>query len=630
MRRREDEAIFQYIDALGPISVEHGMSTSFLLIGHRGSGKSTLGRRLADSRGVAFFDLDALIEQRHGRPAADLVAENETRFRAIEQELLHEVVARTEPAVFATGGGCVAWPHGIRTIWIHREGWDETALRERRRLRPELDAAEEIAWMRETREQRYRRAAHLCLHIERGCGEDEAARRLVFLAAWLEDAAGSDGLAKSWIVPRDAEDLSRAVADMKLFGCAGVEIRSDIFPAPPKLDVPWLASLRTEDAGFFRASADAAAFDCDAQLLRFLDVRELTPRPLVLSSHPDDVFKEYFDFLTGLPAWVGQALPDWQAQVSLKWAPRVKSWVELRYANQLYKVYEKAGGRLTFLPQGKNWKWMRIQRLFNGNEYNYLSTGCLEHSQRPPGIDYFLPHVIGNHAREFRGIIGEPVEHSFGDVFHRALALHADDGASTYVKIPLKAAEIDNCLHLLPQIGFSGLSVTSPLKSAVFESNFVGTELDITAGNTLALVKGSFLLYDTDQAGMEAALAQIESDGVAPGPIALFGSGGVSAAITRALEDRGWGPIDVIRARDGWGDRTDHRYQLVVDASGGDGSAHAAAPACAAWLDLRYRDIPAPPVRTERFYNGMTFYKQQALAQRTLWDLAPVDSHPLL
>lgn len=606
------------------------MNRSFLLIGHRTSGKTVLGRRLAEARGLAFLDLDDIIEAREGRSAAELVTEDESRFRRLEQELLIELVAERRPAVIATGGGCIAWPLGIRTIWIYREGWEKSAIEQRRRLRPDLSADQEIAWMRSTREERYRRAAHLRLHLERGCGEDEAARRLVFFADWLVDASGKPGLAKSWMVPRDADDLSRAVADAALFGLAGVEIRSDVFADPPAVDVPVLASLRTEDQTFFQRAEGAAAFDCDASLLRFLDLRGLEPRPLVLSSHPDDVFKEYFDFLTDLDRWVEQALPDWKRGLHLKWAPRIKSWVELRYANQLYKVYEKAGNRLTFLPQGKNWKWMRVQRLFHGNDLNYLSTGCQEHSQLPPTIDYFLPHVLGNHARDFYGIIGDPVEHSIGDVFHRALSLNIDDGAQTYVKIRLKTAEIDNCLHLLPQLGFKGLSVTSPLKKAISESNFVGSESELTAGNTLALIKGSFLLFDTDQTGMEAALARIELDGVFPGTVVIFGSGGVLPALTRALERRGWGPIEVVRARDGWSSFSSPQVTLVVDASGGDGNQHVSAPACKAWLDLRYRDVPPPPVQAERFYNGMTFYVQQALAQRSLWGLPEADGNPFL
>ncbi|MFA6234950.1 MAG: shikimate kinase, partial [Bacteroidota bacterium] len=585
------------------------MSCSFLLIGHRTSGKTALGRRLAEARGIPFLDLDQVIEQQEGRPAGDLVANDEVRFRQLEREALWKLVQNHPRAVIAAGGGCASWPHGIRTIWLSREGWEESALRERRRLRPQLSPEEEIRWMQETREEGYRRAAHFNLHIERGCSEDEAARRLIFIAGWMADVANAPGLTKSWIVPRNADDLPRAIADVRLFGLAGVEIRSDVFPDPPPLDVRWLASLRSETASFFQHAAGASAFDCDASLLRFLDLRGLPPRPLILSSHPDDVYKEFFDFLTGLPAWVQESLSEWHSQLILKYAPRIKSWIELRYANQLYKVYEKAGHRISFLPQGKKWNWMRIQRLFHGNDTNYLSTGCLEQSQLPPSLDYFLPHIMGNHARDFYGIIGNPVENSFGDIFHRALSLHYDDGEQTYVKIPLTQSEIDNCLHLLPQIGFKGLSVTSPLKRAVIDSNFVGTEKKLDAGNTLALIKGSFLLFDTDQSGMEAALSEIESDGVAPGSVIIFGAGGVTPAVTRALETRGWGPVTIVHARDGWGCDGQTFVQLVVDASGGDSAHGEDTPACAAWLDLRYRDIPAPPPGAERFYNGMTFYK---------------------
>lgn len=606
------------------------MSCSFLLIGHRTSGKTVLGRQLAAARDLPFIDLDEVIENRMGRSAADLVAEDEPLFRQLESKLLDELLAGQSPAVFAAGGGIEALPTGVRTIWIYREGWDETALSQRRRLRPAFSPREEIDWMRETREERYRRAAHICLHIERGCAEEEAAVRLNLLAGWLADAAGTDAMKKTWAVPRDAADLPRVEADVRLFGMAGVEIRSDVFPEPPEVKVPWMASLRTENPSYFQQSATAAAFDCDAALLRFMDLRGLEPRRLILSTHPDDVFKEFFDFLTGLSDWVADSFPAWHSFLQLKYAPRIKSWIELRYANQLYKVYEKAGKRITFLPQGKRWSWMRIQRLFHGNDLNYMSTGCLEHSQRPPSLDYFLPHIVGNHARDFYGIIGNPVEHSFGDIFHRSLSLHCDEGTQTYVKIPLTQPEIDNCLHLLPQIGFKGLSVTSPLKRAVFDSNFVGTELDITAGNTLALIKGSFLLFDTDQYGMEKALEEIEADGVAPGSAIVFGNGGVVDAVTRALKTRGWEPVSIIPARDGWSDSGDHTVQLVVNASGSDAAQDGNTPSCAAWLDLRYRGIPSPPAAAERFYGGMTFFKHQAIAQRRLWEMTDCLEHPLI
>jgi shikimate kinase len=606
------------------------MNSSFLLVGHRCTGKTTLGKRLANARDIAFIDLDEVISIREGKSAAELVTENEQRFRRIEGAVLAELLADHAACVIVAGAGCNAFPVGIRTIWIYREGWEETALRDRQRLRPDLSPQEEIDWMKATREERYRRSAHLCLHIERGCGEDEASRRLDFLAEWLTEVTGSPAMKKSWLVPRDPEDLQRAEADVALFGMAGVEIRSDIFPEMPSPAVPWMASLRSDNVDFFNHARDASVFDCDSSLLRCLNLRELAPRPLVLSSHPDDVYKEFFDFLTSLPAWVSTHAPDWTSHVMLKYAPRIKSWVELRYAYQLYKIHERDGHRLSFLPRGKNWKWMRIQRLFHGNDLNYLSTGCLEHSHRPPSLDYILPHAVGDHARDFYAVIGNPVEQSAGDIFHRALSLAADGGQATYVKIPVSPGEVDNCLHLLPQLGFRGLSVTSPLKSTLLESNFVGTKLDITAGNTLALIKGSFLLFDTDEEGMRATLEQIEKDGVLPGATVVFGGGGVLPAVTRALSACGWGPIHHVRARAGWPEEKPAGISLIIDASAAENIDHASAPPCSAWLDLRYRNIPAAPPQAERFYNGTTLYKHQAIAQRRIWDMPDCDTHPLL
>ena len=606
------------------------MGSIFLLIGHRATGKSTLGGALAAARGIPHIDLDLEIERRGGRSAAELVAKDEAKFRMTENNLLREIISREEPAVISVGGGLQEYPSGVFTVWISRDGWEEDAIANRDRLRADLSPGEEIAWMRETREERYRRAAHCRLHIERGCGAQEAAGRLALLADWLEGAAGSPAMRRSWMLPRDGDDVTRCAADAILFGMAGVELRSDRFDEFPVLNMPWLASLRSDEDGFFERAKDAAAFDCDASLLHKLDLRGLAPRPLILSTHPNDVYREFFEYLISLPDWIEKAWPEWKDFLILKYAPRVKSWIELRYAYQLYKVYEKQGGRITFLPQGKPWRWVRAMRLVSGNESNYVSSGCEEHSHLPPSLDYFLPHVQEPAPEVFYGVVGRPVENSVGDVFHRAMSLATDGGKDSYFKIPLSPAEIDNCLHLLPQFGFRGLSVTAPLKTAMVESNFVGCERELPAGNTLAYVKGSFLLYDTDEEGMLAALTEIEARGLQPGSALVFGSGGVSHALRRALKTRGWDPIDVVSAREGWGVHANADVTLVVDASGGRADAAKDAPRARAWLDLRYRDIPRAPAGVAHVFSGMTFFKAQAMAQRRLWGCAEVKNHPLL
>ncbi|MCB2203629.1 hypothetical protein KQI65_02685 [bacterium] len=606
------------------------MQHSILLIGHRATGKSTLAGALAARSGIRHVDLDTSIAETEGATAAELVAADEVAFRQMEIRTLSELLAGDEALIISAGGGLQQIPDGVYVIWVSRDGWDESALQERDRLRPDLTPDEEIAWMREMREPLYRRSAHVRLHLERGCSEEEATERLVLLVSWLEHAGGTPAARMSWILPRDEDDLSRAKADVRLFDLAGVEIRSDRFSSIPGLDVPYLASLRTEEEGFFARARDAAAFDCDTAFLQYLDLDGLEPRPLILSTHPSDVYKEYFDHLLSLPAWIARRWPEWEKHIVLKYAPRVKSWVELRYAYQLYKVLEAAGEqRITFLPQGKQWNWVRAMRLVNGNRSNYISTGCEEYSQLPPGIDYFLPHMQLPTARVFYGLLGDPVENSYGDIFHRALSLAADEGEAAYLKILLHETEIDNCLHLLPQFGFRGLSVTSPLKRAIVESNFVGCETDLDAGNTLAYIKGSFLLFDTDESGMLAALKEIENSDIAPGRTAIFGSGGVVPALQRALRARGWSQVDIYPARDGWKDAAEKEYTLVVDASGGQ-AVQKAAPHARAWLDLRYRDIARAPESADQLFSGMTFYKRQALEQRKLWGLNDIASHPLL
>ncbi|WP_257309651.1 thiamine phosphate synthase [Geothrix fuzhouensis] len=77
-----------------------------VLLGGSGAGKSTLGRLLARRLGLAFHDLDDVIEANQGVPVRAIFAElGESAFRALESTLLPGLLA--EPGVVALGGG--AW-----------------------------------------------------------------------------------------------------------------------------------------------------------------------------------------------------------------------------------------------------------------------------------------------------------------------------------------------------------------------------------------------------------------------------------------------------------------------------------------------------------------------------------------
>jgi shikimate kinase len=77
------------------------------LIGLRATGKSTVGRLLAERLGVPFHDADAVLEARAGLTIRDIfAAEGEPYFRDLEEQVLRDLSA-TPPAIIATGGGAI-------------------------------------------------------------------------------------------------------------------------------------------------------------------------------------------------------------------------------------------------------------------------------------------------------------------------------------------------------------------------------------------------------------------------------------------------------------------------------------------------------------------------------------------
>lgn len=85
-----------------------------VLVGLPGSGKSTIGRRLAKALGVEMLDTDAVIEQQTGRSIADIFAtDGEQEFRRIEEQMVRRALAEHD-GVLSLGGGAVTTP-GVRS-----------------------------------------------------------------------------------------------------------------------------------------------------------------------------------------------------------------------------------------------------------------------------------------------------------------------------------------------------------------------------------------------------------------------------------------------------------------------------------------------------------------------------------
>lgn len=84
------------------------------------AGKTSVGRRLARSRGWEFLDSDAQVEAMERRSVADIWrTDGEAAFRRLETEVLADAVASTTPRVIAAAGGTVLDPENRRLIGRH-------------------------------------------------------------------------------------------------------------------------------------------------------------------------------------------------------------------------------------------------------------------------------------------------------------------------------------------------------------------------------------------------------------------------------------------------------------------------------------------------------------------------------
>ena len=152
------------------------MATPIFLVGFMGSGKSTIGRHLADALGYRFVDTDVFIETRFRQRILDMFAQHgEATFRRRERMAIEELMSMPD-TVFATGGGLPCYEDTMEQLLLSGQvvylSCSPQVLAARlelcKRTRPTIkdkSGEELLAFVEDMlrlRESIYRQAHHVC------------------------------------------------------------------------------------------------------------------------------------------------------------------------------------------------------------------------------------------------------------------------------------------------------------------------------------------------------------------------------------------------------------------------------------------------------------------------------------
>jgi shikimate 5-dehydrogenase/shikimate kinase len=580
------------------------------LIGHRGTGKTSLLQRLQiyGRGGFPVVDLDREIEKKQGRSISEIFhAIGEREFRELEKKTLDELCARSPNMFCALGAGfplhSYVFHPSDEIVWVRRasDSFGRIFLN-RPRLNADLTPLEESQLRFSERDSLYAEHADWIYWLPEGLTAPCEFERQIW-GDRLEDCGGMLTLRKEHF--RNPRVFKNRLAKM---GVDAFELRNDLlnsvelemalaFLPRSKILVSLRQSSMSED---WRSACDIAS-----QIDWALELGE--PKENIQASCVS-LHEE-----SSLEAAASRLQKYEKEGLQVKWSPLVETFSEIEKGLQWQS--EKSDVR-SFLPRSRNGRWTWVRLLLKDRQrFNFFRDGEGSALDQPTLHEWIraLSRPSG-----FAAVLGEPVTHSYSPIEHLLYARHRQ---MSFVAVEVSESEWDEAFPVLKNIGLRMAAVTAPLKKKAFESAETKSPvaLELHSANTLTLEGTGFRAHNTDEGGFHEMISGCSELGAT----VIWGGGGTLSALRRVLPEAQAVSVRTRKPRDP-AQNLMERPETVIWAASPDADLPPITWRPRQILDLNYRDDSRAKEYAEKtganYVSGLVMFRSQAALQREEWE----------
>ena len=593
-----------------------------VIIGHRGTGKSSFLRRLEsyyneDNRKLISVDLDQLIESQEETKITEIFNNRgEKYFRQLEHiylsKLVDEYIDNSADVFISAGGGLIITDEikeKVRCWWVQRQT-DQSGriFLDRPRLNNEIGPLLEYQQRYKEREGRYDSYADKIINVTEGFNfPNDAEKKYIFNKITKLNGdltVFSDDIGQDFFKNR------------KEWGIRRYELRDDLLTDDeieqvrqiiPKENV--LISLRENNTSPFvhKLLSENYKWDFPLELKDSWQDFKKYNSPSIVSLHETIDGETFEQCLDRFQPWEGKTI--------LKFAPIVENFTDLLIGH-LWAM--KDTRNRTFLPQSSDgrWSWYRLlmSQTFPLNFFREKTGSSID---QPLLIDWL--RFFNSNNYKFAAILGYPVWSSFTPAEHYSFFAKSH---IPVLRINLERENWEEGIKVLITLGLKFAAVTSPLKLLAYESCKTKTAEaeQFKSVNTLFINNSNEILgHNTDLEGLRVLLQKHINDD----NLVVWGGGGTLPLLKKILKRGQFISARTGKCRDG-----KELIQNPKTVVWSVGNIEGLQTPSKKWtpdqvIDLNYFDH-SPGIEYAlsigaQYKSGSAMFKAQAEKQRTFW-----------